>query len=68
MLNVIGFHKPDEINGYLSNWYLSEFIAEGVNSPPPVEQCHQLKKKRIKHILSLILFYTLKFNHLEKRY
>ena len=36
MLNVIGFHKPDEINGYLSNWYLSEFIAEGVNSPPPV--------------------------------
>ena len=30
MLNVIGFHKPDEINGYLSNWYLSEFIAEGI--------------------------------------
>lgn len=30
MLNqqIVCFHNPDEINGYLSNWYLSEFIAE----------------------------------------
>ena len=23
------FHNPDEENGYLSNWYLSEFSADG---------------------------------------
>lgn len=30
MRRVICFHNPDEINGYLSNWYLSGFIADGV--------------------------------------
>lgn len=25
MRNVICFHKPEEMNGYLSNWYLSDF-------------------------------------------
>ena len=26
---IICFHNPSEENGYLSNWYKSEFIAEG---------------------------------------
>lgn len=26
MRKIICFHNPDEINGYLSNWYLSEFV------------------------------------------
>lgn len=26
MRKVICFHNPDEINGYLSNWYMSEFV------------------------------------------
>lgn len=26
---VIGFHKPEEENGYLSNWYPSEFSLDG---------------------------------------
>ena len=30
MRNVVCFHNPDEINGYLSNWYLSEFSVDGV--------------------------------------
>lgn len=30
MMNVVCFHNPDEINGYLSNWYPSEFTVEGV--------------------------------------
>lgn len=30
MRKVICFHNPDEANGYLSNWYLSEFEAEGI--------------------------------------
>lgn len=30
MKKVICFHNPDEINGYLSNWYLSEFEIDGI--------------------------------------
>ncbi len=26
MRKVICFHNPDEMNGYLSNWYMSEFV------------------------------------------
>ena len=29
-MNVICFHNPDEENGYLSNWYLSDFTVDGV--------------------------------------
>lgn len=28
MREIICFHNPDEINGYLSNWYLSDFEAD----------------------------------------
>ena len=28
--NVICFHNPDEINGYLSNWFLSDFVKNGI--------------------------------------
>lgn len=27
---IICFHNPEEDNGYLSNWYLSEFVADNV--------------------------------------
>ena len=30
MRNIICFHNPDEVNGYLSNWYLSDFEMNGV--------------------------------------
>lgn len=29
-MNVICFHNPDEENGYLSNWYASDFLYHGV--------------------------------------
>lgn len=29
-MNILCFHNPDEENGYLSNWYLSDFVANGV--------------------------------------
>lgn len=29
-MNVVCFHDPDEENGYLSNWYLSDFIVDGI--------------------------------------
>ena len=28
--SVICFHNPDEDNGYLSNWYLSDFSIDGI--------------------------------------
>ena len=30
MINTVCFHSPDEINGYLSNWYPSVFVADGI--------------------------------------
>lgn len=30
MRKIIGFHNPDERNGYLSNWYLSDFCVDGI--------------------------------------
>lgn len=30
MNNIICFHNPDEENGYLSNWYLSDFMYNGI--------------------------------------
>lgn len=30
MRKIVCFHDPDEANGYLSNWYLSDFEIEGV--------------------------------------
>ena len=29
MMKIIGFHNPQEENGYLSNWYLSDFTIGG---------------------------------------
>ncbi len=29
-MNIICFHNPEEENGYLSNWYLSNFVVDGV--------------------------------------
>ena len=30
MMEIICFHNPDEENGFLSNWYLSEFEVNGI--------------------------------------
>lgn len=29
-MNVLCFHNPEEENGFLSNWYLSDFMADGM--------------------------------------
>ena len=29
MRKIVCFHNPDEENGYLSNWYLSDFTVDG---------------------------------------
>lgn len=30
MRNIIFFHAPEEYYGFLSNWYLSEFVIDGI--------------------------------------
>ena len=30
MKNIIWFHNPNEKNGYMSNWYISSFIVDGI--------------------------------------
>ncbi len=29
-MQIVCFHNPDEKNGFLSNWYLSDFSADGI--------------------------------------
>lgn len=29
-MQIICFHNPEEENGYLSNWYLSDFVVDEV--------------------------------------
>lgn len=29
-MNIVCFHNPNEENGYLSNWHLSRFTADGI--------------------------------------
>ena len=29
-MKIICFHNPEEENGYLSNWYMSNFVVDGV--------------------------------------
>ena len=29
-MQIICFHNPNEENGYLSNWYMSPFTADGI--------------------------------------
>ena len=30
MRRIVCFHNPDDPNGYLSNWYLSDFTVDGI--------------------------------------
>lgn len=30
MRSIVCFHKPEELNGYLSNWYMSDFVIDGI--------------------------------------
>lgn len=42
-MQVICFHNPDEENGYLSNWYKSYFVIDGIRFSS-VEQYMMYKK------------------------
>ncbi len=46
MNNMICFHNPDEENGWLSNWHLSEFEVDGVEFSS-MEQYMMYKKAEV---------------------
>ena len=48
MAGVICFHKPEESNGWLSNWYLSDFTSDGVTDSS-MEQYMMHRKALVFH-------------------
>lgn len=48
MKKIICFHNPDEINGYLSNWYLSDFEMDGIKYTS-MEQYMMYQKAMVFH-------------------
>ena len=48
MTEIICFHNPNEENGYLSNWYLSDFSCENVQFSS-MEQYMMYQKAAIFH-------------------
>ena len=42
-VEAVYFHKPDEPNGFLNNWWKSDFVLEGVKFSS-VEQCIMYRK------------------------
>ena len=46
MSKVICFHNPDEVNGYLSNWFLSDFTVDGITFSS-MEQYMMYKKAEL---------------------
>lgn len=45
---MICFHNPEEENGYLSNWYMSEFIIDGITFSS-MEKYMMYQKAQIFH-------------------
>ena len=43
MNELVCFHNPNEENGYLSNWYPSRFVADGIEFSS-MEQCMMYRK------------------------
>ncbi len=57
MRRIVCFHNPDEMNGYLSNWYMSDFVADNIKFTS-MEQYMMYKKAQLfndKEIMQEIL-------------
>ena len=46
MRRIVCFHNPDEMNGYLSNWYMSDFDADDIKFTS-MEQYMMYKKAQL---------------------
>lgn len=47
-MNIVCFHNPDEENGYLSNWYLSDFTVDDIKFSS-MEQYMMYRKAKCFH-------------------
>ena len=47
-MQIICFHNPDEENGFLSNWYLSEFVIDDIKFSS-MEQYMMFQKAKYFH-------------------
>ena len=57
MRRIVCFHNPDEMNGYLSNWYMSDFVIDDIKFTS-MEQYMMYKKAQLfndKKIMQEIL-------------
>lgn len=52
MKKIICFHNPEEINGYLSNWYLSDFTVDNI-SYSSMEQYMMYQKALLFHDIEI---------------
>ncbi len=48
MRDIICFHNPDESNGYLSNWFLSDMVIDGIKFSS-MEQYMMYQKAKTFH-------------------
>ncbi|MBQ8175832.1 MAG: NADAR family protein [Oscillospiraceae bacterium] len=46
MRRIVCFHNPDEMNGYLSNWYMSDFVIDDIKFTS-MEQYMMYKKAQL---------------------
>ena len=47
MYNIICFHKPEEPNGFLSNWYMSSFADDEYGEFSSAEQYMMYRKAEL---------------------
>lgn len=52
MKKVVCFHNPEEINGFLSNWYLSDFCVDKI-SYSSMEQYMMYQKALLFHDMEI---------------
>ena len=52
MKKVVCFHNPEEINGFLSNWYLSDFCVDKI-SYSSIEQYMMYQKALLFHDMEI---------------
>ncbi|MCI8479135.1 MAG: NADAR family protein [Oscillospiraceae bacterium] len=50
MRRIVCFHNPEEVNGYLSNWFLSDFMKAGI-AFSSMEQYMMYRKAELFHDL-----------------
>ncbi len=75
-MKIVCFHNPEEENGYLSNWYPSQFIMNNITLHQrkflyinQIQICISIKRQKgmtlIRHAFSFLSFSNLLINNLH---